>query len=387
MNEQWSPEERALSSALHETADQVQPGPDGLARIRRRTASGVPWWRSPAVLGVAGGIATATAVVAIAVNVMGPGESETSVQPATTPEVTETDEGTATEPPPSEEPSPEQDDPTSEPTDAPGDHEDPSAEPTEAADETGQPPGDDSADADVTAMPVYFEVAERLTREWQSPPADRDVLFSAVDYSLNAEALDPRYDSLWAPVEVNSVQVVDDVIEVDLRSPVELAAGSSLADEAVQQLVYTATAAASVAREDVDGALPVQLLVDGTPPDTLFGELDATEPFTRAAQEDVRHLVQIDSPAYGEEVTAPVNVTGVAAVFEATVLWELRRDGEVVDSGHTMTEEAFTFSPYHFAFDDLEPGTYEISLMEDDPSGGEGREPYVETKRFTVVEP
>nr|WP_246211757.1 Gmad2 immunoglobulin-like domain-containing protein [Phytoactinopolyspora alkaliphila] len=237
------------------------------------------------------------------------------------------------------------------------------------------------------ALPVYFTVDGQVNREWQSVTGT-DPLLAAADASLNGTSFDPRYESLWSPVEVISAEVVDGVIEVDLRSPVELDADPELADEAVQQLVYTVTATAAMPLvPEVDGAVPVRILVDGAPADDLFGSVDVSEPVTRADQIDVRYLIDIDSPAYGADVSSPVTVSGVAAVFEGNALWELRRDGEVVDSGITQTEEAFTFSPFSIELGDLEPGTYEITVMEDDVSDGEGPEPRFETKEFTVVAP
>ncbi|NED98161.1 hypothetical protein G1H11_22945 [Phytoactinopolyspora alkaliphila] len=380
MNERWSSEEEKLQAALHAAAQNVSPGPDGLARIRRRTAES-PWWRNPVFYGVAAGVATAAAAVVIAVNTLGTGADDLSVSPADSPTSSQTSV-------PSQEPTtgpvdPTDADPTRDPDDDPGD--DPESEPIDPAEEPDEtePP----ATAERMALPVYFTVDGQVNREWQSVTGT-DPLLAAADASLNGTSFDPRYESLWSPVEVISAEVVDGVIEVDLRSPVELDADPELADEAVQQLVYTVTATAAMPLvPEVDGAVPVRILVDGAPADDLFGSVDVSEPVTRADQIDVRYLIDIDSPAYGADVSSPVTVSGVAAVFEGNALWELRRDGEVVDSGITQTEEAFTFSPFSIELGDLEPGTYEITVMEDDVSDGEGPEPRFETKEFTVVAP
>ncbi|WP_216094447.1 Gmad2 immunoglobulin-like domain-containing protein, partial [Jiangella alba] len=162
-------------------------------------------------------------------------------------------------------------------------------------------------------------------------------------------------------------------IGVDLTGTTSLdAATGDDPDLALQQLVYTATAAA--ASSDQDGSLPVQVNVDGAP---------AGEPVGRTDPLEVRQLVQLNDPAEGATLPSPVMVTGEAAVFEATVLWELRRDGEVVDSGNTSTTECCTFAPFELELD-LEPGSYEIVMSESDPSDGEGRAPMSDSRTFVV---
>ena len=98
----------------------------------------------------------------------------------------------------------------------------------------------------------------------------------------------------------------------------------------------------------------------------------------------VRVLVGIDDPAEGATLRSPVRVSGEAAVFEATLLWEVRRDGAVVRSGFTSTAEGQRFAPYAFSLD-LPPGDYEIRVAEDDPSGGAGRPVMTDSRRVTVV--
>lgn len=382
MNQNWSPEEERLRAALNSAAENVTPGPDGLAQIRRRTAQG-SWWRSPVFFGVAAGVATAAAAIVIAVNTLGTGDEEMAVSPADSPSaIGSTPSG-----------SPDSTTGPVEPTEQPTDSSEPTGEPTEpGADPSGT---DDAPPAlEEVTLPVYFAVDGDITREWQADVDTRDPMLAALHRSLNGDTRDPRYGTLWAPVEVTSADVVDDVIEVDLASPVQLAADDpDLADEAVQQLVYTVTATASSTMDNVDRALPVRVLVDGAPPESLFGRLDLSEPVTRADQLDVRHPIQIDDPAYGAEMAGPVTVTGIAALFEATAEWELRNpggegdDGEVVDSGTVQTEEGQAFSPFDIELGELEPGEYEITVREIDASGGEGPDPRFETKRFTVVEP
>jgi hypothetical protein len=79
-----------------------------------------------------------------------------------------------------------------------------------------------------------------------------------------------------------------------------------------------------------------------------------------------------------------VEVRGEAAVFEATVLWEVLRDGALVQKGSASTAAGMQFAPFAFTVT-LEPGTYTVRIREDDPSGGEGRPVLTDDKTFTVA--
>ena len=97
----------------------------------------------------------------------------------------------------------------------------------------------------------------------------------------------------------------------------------------------------------------------------------------------MRVLVGIDDPVEGATLRSPVRVSGEAAVFEATLLWEVRRGDAVVRSGFTSTAEGQRFAPYAFSLD-LPPGDYEIRVAEDDPSDGAGRAVMTDSRRITV---
>ncbi|WP_170183832.1 Gmad2 immunoglobulin-like domain-containing protein [Pseudonocardia hydrocarbonoxydans] len=232
------------------------------------------------------------------------------------------------------------------------------------------------------ALPVYY-VAEtaagpRLFREFHRVET-ADPASDAVR-EMFAGAVDPDYRTLWpsgtslrAPVEA-----AGGVITVDLAGVTPGAqVGSAGAELTVQQLVYT-----------VQGALqstdPVRILLDGEPVEELFGAVSTADPVRRADQYATRSLVQIDAPADGAVVSGPVEVTGEAAVFEATVPWVVLRDGAVVQEGFTSTAEGQVFAPFSFTVE-LEPGEYVVRITEDDPSGGEGRPVLTDDKAITVT--
>jgi hypothetical protein len=229
---------------------------------------------------------------------------------------------------------------------------------------------------------VYF-VAEtasgpRLYREFHRVET-ADPASDAVR-EMFAGAIDPDYRTPWpAGTGLRApVGAAGGVITVDLTGPTTGAqVGSAGAELTVQQLVYT-----------VQGALqstdPVRILVDGAPVDELFGSVATADPVPRADIYATRSLVQIDAPADGATVTGPVEVTGEAAVFEATLPWAVLRDGEVVESGSTSTAEGQVFAPFAFTLD-LAPGEYVVRISEDDPSGGEGRPVLTDDRRITVT--
>ncbi|NMI01942.1 Gmad2 immunoglobulin-like domain-containing protein [Pseudonocardia acidicola] len=234
------------------------------------------------------------------------------------------------------------------------------------------------------ALPVYYvgqtAAGYRLFREFH-PVAAADPASEAVREMLAVRAADPDYRSYWPAGTrlLSPVTRADGVITVDLSaeaaSPAQV--GAELAELTVQQLVFTVQAA-------LQATDPVRVLIAGRPVPELWGHVPLARPVARGDEYTVRSLVQIDAPADGAGVGPEVTVTGEAAVFEATLPWQVRRDGAVVRSGVTSTQEGQRFSPFRFTVP-LEPGVYEVRVTEDDPSGGEGRPPLVDTKRVTVT--
>lgn len=259
------------------------------------------------------------------------------------------------------------------------------AQPAPGAPELASPPG--QAPPGTRAVPVYYlghtAAGDRLYREFhQVRVAGADDLGSAAVRELLAHpaGVDPNYRSAWptgwtlrAPVRRTA-----GVITVDLTEP--KGGGSrpdaSRAGWATRQLVYT-----------VQGALgatdPVRVLVDGRQVRQLWGTVAVDQPLTRGDPYTSRSLVQIDNPGNGVTLGRSFQVSGEAAVFEATVLWEVRSGTTVVRHGFTTTAEGQKFSPYSFSLT-LEPGSYTLRVYEDDPSGGQGGAPDSDSKSITV---
>ena len=254
------------------------------------------------------------------------------------------------------------------------------------ADPTAAPPSAE-ATGQQRALPLYYvtdtPAGPRLAREFRRLPVGDDpaAAGTAAVTALLAEpdGTVPGHRNPWPAGSALAAPVTHagGVVTVDLTAR---AAEATPADPilAVQQLVYTVTGALGTAD-------PVRLLVGGAQVPRLWKDgVDTSVVVARADPLGVRVLVGIDDPAEGVAVTSPVRVTGEAAVFEATLRWEVRRDGAVVRSGVTNTAEGQTFAPYSFSVP-LPPGDYEIRVAEDDPSDGAGRPVMTDTRRITVT--
>jgi hypothetical protein len=235
---------------------------------------------------------------------------------------------------------------------------------------------------DRVAVPVYY-LAEtpaglRLQREFHSVVTDDPASAAVREMLAGPTGIDPDYRTYWPRGSALREPVRRDggAIVVDLTGVQPAGMGSELAELTVQQLVFT-----------VQGALqatdPVRILVDGAAVPELWGVVGTSEPVERGDSYALRSLVQIDSPADGARVGRQVEVRGEAAVFEATVLWEVLRAGTVVQKGFTSSAEGQRFAPFTFTVT-LEPGEYTVRIREDDPSDGEGRPVLSDDKTITV---
>jgi hypothetical protein len=238
--------------------------------------------------------------------------------------------------------------------------------------------------ADTTETYVYYAIDTRngfrLARELRDVPKGDAGAAAAVEAMISGP-LDPDYSTTWNPkTRVLGVTQQGSVISVDLSADARTAnVGSGGAALMVQQLVWTATDA--LAAPDAT----VQLTIDGAPPGDLWGVLTWEKPIGRAVPEEVRTLVQIDTPREAADVRSPVTVTGDAAAFEANVPWRvLDESGTEVASGFTMTTEGMRHAPFSFQID-LAPGDYTVEIREDDPSDGAAGTPGADTRTITVV--
>jgi hypothetical protein len=251
--------------------------------------------------------------------------------------------------------------------------------------------------ARLAALPVYYLApigddarTVRLYREWLTVPgvtpdaADRVRARAAVGLAMTA--VPPGTDGYlltWDGVDLVDVSVTDARITITLSGPGTTTLPEDTERVSVQQLVWTAQAA--VGR----GTIPVRFqLADGS--DAMFGTQPVDRTYTRPASRDLYYEdlapIWVTAPTRGQVLPAgrTVSVTGEACVFEATVSWELLREGDVVDAGFvTASVGAPGRGTYEIRLGSLDPAAYAVRVFE--LSAEDGRKVSAETTMpFTV---
>jgi hypothetical protein len=241
----------------------------------------------------------------------------------------------------------------------------------------------------ITGVPVYWigetGGAPRLFREFRTVPDAGGPIASALYAMTRMQPLDADYTTPWTPASRITTTRSGSSLTVDLSADAISATdvGSEVAQRAVQQLVYTATAAASVAGTPVTS---VTILVDGGPAE-LWGTVRVGTPTPRAPVVEVQSHVWALSPTEGQELSpGRLAFTGYGTSFEANFLWRITTDaGVLVAKGNAMGgtgDGGFG----QFTFDQTLPvGRYVVEMSTEDPSGrAEGSGAQVDTKAFTV---
>ena len=240
-----------------------------------------------------------------------------------------------------------------------------------------------------SSTPVYWIGESRrsfaLYREFREVPDTGGPISSAVSAITRLQPLDPDYMTPWRPASRVKASQNGNAITVDLSTDAfaNTQVGSELAARAVQQLVYTATAAA---QQTGARAASVKITVDGAGFDA-WGVLRLGEPMKRAPIATVQAHTWVTSPQEGEKLPAgTVAFKGFGTAFEANFVWEIRKEsGAVVAKGFTMGGSGDgTFGKFTFTAK-LSAGTYSVEVSGGDASGGaEGPGAAVDDKSFTV---
>lgn len=252
------------------------------------------------------------------------------------------------------------------------------------------PASTDRPSSYLDGVPIYWigetGGAPRLFREFRTVPDEGGPILSALYAMTREKPLDPDYATPWRPASRITAQLDGSHLTVNLDGDAVSATnvGSEVADRAVQQLVYTATAAASIAKTPVD---TVTILVDGQAAE-LWGAVSVGTPVGRAPVAEVQSHVWITSPTQDQRVAAgPLQVKAFGTSFEATFHWQVSSaaDDSMVSAGVVQGGSMGSFEEFEFAIDALPAGSYVLSLSTDDPSGGaEGGGAQTDTKAFTI---
>ncbi|WP_052274311.1 GerMN domain-containing protein [Arthrobacter sp. L77] len=227
-------------------------------------------------------------------------------------------------------------------------------------------------------VPVYWlggdDGDERLFREYLATPEESagDPIADAVRLMTSGRPLDPDYHSSWrAASGISSSVSTKNVITLDISSD---AFAQRLDEEqarlALQQLVYTATAAASDAGLIAGGeASSVVVLVDGAADRRAFGSVDLGGEWTRDAA-TLAPLWIIDPQEGTRTDPGSLTVHGIGPASEEELAWridrsidgsaeggtELYRDGSVAIARQDGAPGAYSFPVT------LPPGRYEITV-------------------------
>lgn len=239
----------------------------------------------------------------------------------------------------------------------------PSATPSAVTSSSAAVPSPTSA-APVEKVQVFL-VADtsrgfRLFPEWRVAPAETTdfVAFAVAQlFSGGASISDPDFVSLWSDSKLNTVTISNGIATVDIAE-VKLNVGSESEARAIDQLVWTITT------QD-PSVTSVAITVNGETVESLAGHVDATQPFVPGESYEVLSPVTIESINFGDTVSNPVVLTGMACTFEANVPYEVIKDGEIIQSGAVLASEACpTRSPYEIKLNELAAGTYTIRVFE-----------------------
>lgn len=202
----------------------------------------------------------------------------------------------------------------------------------------------------------------RLYCEQHPRPATTAVVRDAVTAMLTEPPADSDYTSLWPRgTTVRGARISGTTAYVDLSAQARRGSGGAQAEEmSLQQLVHTVAAAAPAVRA-------VQLLVGGRVVPDLWGHVDTRRPIGLGEPSLVLGPVWVLTTG-----SLPRGGTfgGEATVFEATVSWELRQGGRVVQKGFTNASTGAPGRGTWSARADVPPGSYVLRAFESSAENG-----------------
>ncbi|WP_051298433.1 GerMN domain-containing protein [Arthrobacter castelli] len=231
-----------------------------------------------------------------------------------------------------------------------------------------------------------------LYREFREVEHQGDPITTAISAMTTAQPLDDDYFNPWQPASSVAASVsTDGVITVDMSADAfarPLDAG--MARRAVQQLVYTATAAAaSSGLTSQDEQIQVVILVDGHTGYRAFDHVTLGEPMVRDAS--LAAPVWVIDPQDGTVFKGnKVTIKGRGVARDNILGWEITAVGASVarEVSRPMTGSVklgpdgagpFTFSVT------LPKGSYELRVFQGDPGASRSQQRFVDSKDFAVA--
>lgn len=271
----------------------------------------------------------------------------------------------------------------------PATNESSSAESTAASSEPAQTESAEAASGAEENLPIYWAVeteqaGPRLIREF-TPTQTDDALLAAADLVVSGTPADSDYETLWPAGEIAGVTEDGSTITVELADDQwqDRPAGmdQAAARQAVQQMVYTLQAVAQ-------DRMPVAFTVSGESA-TVFG-IDTTGGVSQDSPLQALNMVTITSPDQGATIDSDsLEVSGLANSFEANVVCQILRDGDVLSANPItaegwMGEKLFPFTG-EVPLAEVSPGPAQLRCSTDDPTGGvEGVGIFRDDKDITI---
>jgi spore germination protein GerM len=228
-----------------------------------------------------------------------------------------------------------------------------------------------------------------LYREFRDVPEQDNPVTRALRVMMSQKPLDPDFFTPWQnPKKLATSISGKNVITVDMSADAfNSNVDPAMAERAVQQLVYTATAAAaSAGLIDAGQQIQVVVLVDGHTDYVAFNHVRLGAPTARSA--GMVAPVWIIDPQEGTSVDdGAVKISGRSTDPGGELRWEiLRIDGSITTTylNGTVTASSGTGEPGAFSLSvNLGPGNYEVrvsQLAEGKPAEGL----FVDTRGFSV---
>jgi len=202
----------------------------------------------------------------------------------------------------------------------------------------------------------------RLYRELHTiPTGDGSAVAKAraglVEMFDGGTARDPDYSTGWpASARVRDVRILGQVVVVDLAGVAQNSVGSEVANQAVQQLIWTATANT--------GLDQVRLLVDGGPVSELWGSVAVGGDLRRGNSTQVLGAVWLISPQEGDTVSRSFEIHVSGTTFESNVVIRARQGGTTVQQTHVTVSPGQPARGEARTTMTLPPGTYQLEAFE-----------------------
>lgn len=246
-------------------------------------------------------------------------------------------------------------------------------------------------------LPVYWLGHSNddvfLYREFFPAKSADDPIVTALRTMMSTRPVDADYFSLWNnPSKLGASVSAQNVITIDVSADAfgqKVDAG--IAERSVAQLVYTATAAASMAGlVDATTSIQVSVLVDGHTGYQAFGHVPLDKPLTRnpAFVAPVWIIDPANDATYsklplkvdGQGVSPTGNLAWSLATMDGATVGEPFLDGTAKIEGGANKLSEFTFNLVP------PPGHYQLSVYIADP-GAPGGRLGIDTKLVTISGP